>query len=368
MKKYLISTFLISTLFLASCWQEKLWIEWLNTFNPQEINDNNLSETNNQKEEKWDETSGIIEAENSKNNENNEEKIEEVVINNNKKLIMKNNNVFIKEPWKDDVVLTTRATWKNECNDWKNQYYLYSIAKNSWKYWIVKREYRLCSLKNRVITYYFIDLNSNTDELIRFADYEYWEENKFKNDNVIIEWNKAIINIYFEAVNWYYGLYDEIIDRWFDLSKNEDYWIQYYKKEINLSDFNQWKKLSYTDNELINAWYDVNDLWKVKEYYKKEIDENLWFYAYKTIYISQKKQLEVFTYYNSTWSKLDTDEKAYLIISDGLSTVKINDADLEKYWNPLQPIFNRSRNKIIVDSDLNVVKFVGDKSKIAWAR
>lgn len=358
MKKILILSLILFSIFLTSCWNE------------QNIQNNNNTETEIQEIVKENKESEIV--------------IEEKKVNK-KILIMKNNNVFLNEEWKEDIVLTTKASGQKECkwNKDREEYSIYKIIQNNWKYWIVMKEHYICWAHFTWITYFWIDLNSNSEELEPIYE-DIWMFSKIQDNMFYVSIDNIDVSDSEEWMERWIELKSDIINKWF--KKEWNLWIKKIdlskllpnKKEsktINNNLIDSWK---YSHTSLINDWYKLNKLEAINEYYKKifhdeetEIDKYWdeitllrWYTELNTIYIEWNKILD-FSIEQNWWLSL------YIKGEN-----KIFSEDLTKYisqtsWYPIQPIFQKEAKVKVVIDDLDTIKVVDKNNwidEILWKR
>ena len=337
----------------------------------------------------WDVNNKVIDIKDDelKKIENNKEKTIQQ-FSNTKTLIIKDNNVFIKEEWKDNIVLTTRATWQKECNWnrkdssitwvwwWKETFYSYNILQNSWKYWIVEKFSHRCWIwwicAGPWVNYYIIDLDTNSDELTKLPDDLLFSGFHCIVDNYNIKtiWDELYIQ--FDKPNELIWLdsgisFDDIKNN--NFQKEEKLWskklnlnIFLWKKQIiktNNNVINTWK---YTHNNLINNWYKLNILWSINEYYKvishDEVSEkdkdgipmliSRWYTENNTIYIEWSKILDFSTHLSWwNWLTINYPKKEWNEFFE-----------ISEYsFRACQPIFWCKKEKIIIN-DLNTINFI----------
>ena len=130
--------------------------------------------------------------------------------------------------------------------------------------------------------------------------------------------------------------------------------VEIKKEDLNVNkQVDNWK---FSNSNLVKEWYKINNLWKIKEYYKTFIlNENNWYYRNQTIYKEWNKILSFGLTY-SHWTELEISSPIHKTI------------DLSDYGNVWQPIFWKYESKIII-IDLKTIKIINKKkgiNKILW--
>lgn len=375
MKKIL---WIMLCLLLVSCGQSDEELLGINA-SKQEIQEENIIETATGEvmiqENVWDEVQSVQKP-----------------IANNKELIMKNHNVFLREPWKEDIVLTTRAKGIKECSQTSFSwgFYTYEILFSAWDFGLVERKYDSCEWF-WTYSYYTINLNNqaNSDtEMTEITEYFSGIDRGYFMWSFEIEINDSIlrIKIWDDTSTWFAWVVksENDVNRW-NISESEaikEWFIFEWKKwvkEINLvevipniEDFlnnNSISKLpkEYQHDALLSEWYKVNKLWDITEYYR---ETPLWgsIIDYETIYIKYEKILDIKAHY-SDWGAMSWDI-LYIKVWDGVTKETI---DLPYYGDyfPIQPIFKKSDIKMMVDNELNKISMVfkeRDINEVIWTR
>lgn len=362
--------------FLVSCWNDKkLWLDI--ELNNQNVQTWNIIQT-------WTENKEIIKSQSWTLIESqtwtikeNEEKNKIVI---KRKLIKKNNNIFINEEWKDDITLTTKATWKTECNLVNDEWtiYEYTIVIDNWDYWIVKRYEKHCWADWWNTTYFWISLSSNATDLVKIYDAP-----EFSELNIVINWN----NLYLTILSPDTVDLEKDLVRWTILSTDlkKDWFNKEWKNWVKIIDLIKLLKSNkkeevkvndkYSNDFLIKKGYKLNQLGDIKEYYKIEKSDN-WqpqneggLVSYKTIYIKGNKILDI------TWNDREWWATSWFIstitVFDWKNSYSISEDEYD-YTVPVQPIFKiKNSSKLIVDNNLNTVKMVNKEqwiNKVLWTR
>jgi len=360
MKKLLISIFLF--FLITSCWKNELWM--------------NIEKNNENKTISWSvQTWSILEETNTwsiQESSNKKELIKE-----------KDGNIYLFENWIKVETLTTKSTGQTECKIENDEFYVYTITNQNKNYWIVKREQYVCWAHYTWITYFWIDLQNNT-ELTELPIW--WEIKTELEDNTI-----KITILYPETV------VDKVEDARMEISKTDiisDWFIQKWNdwvKTIDLRDIikpeikkeekteNNKVETSKIDNKyshdnLIKNWYKLNNLWNIKEYYKFNKEDNYqsngWDISkYNTVYIQWDKILEIIGSDSDTTTWFMSD----ITIFDWNKTKVIDEVEIWKfeYWFPIQPIFKKNNPKITIYEWLNKISIIDKEqwiNKTIWER
>lgn len=360
MKKIFILTFIFSIVFLASCSTQENIENTTNTNSGKNLQSEIQTETESEEIT----NTGTIQ----------EEPIKEVK--KIKSIALENFNVVLKEDWKTINKLTTRATGQKECK-WDKEieeFYVYTITNQNQNYWIVKREQYVCWAHYTWITYFWIDLENNTE----LTELPIWWEIKTELENnilkLIILYPETIVDVVEDErietskkdmiSNWF-------IQKWNDWVKTIDL-KNIIKPEIKKEEKVEIKKVEepklnskYSDTNLKKNWYKLNNLWNIKEYYKEDLipektdtDGMLisrWYSSWKTIYIEWNKVLDFEVNYD-WWQNL-------IIWNDVVDLTQFE-------WSPIQAIFWWNGPKIII-SDINTIKLVDKENginKVIWNR
>lgn len=351
---------------------------------------------------------------------------EEKKVKNNRKLILKNKwNVYLSEPWKEDVVLTTRAKWYKYCEEplGEKWIYKYEILISEWKYWLVGRTFEQCELP-WIKSLYWINLDNPINDKTVLTDisdkfskihfdwdtlneidmilnpYEYFNNWRFKvnKNNLHISIDKKTILLEETDGPWYRTSVEDVkkfwfIDKWTYFEKILD--LQKVLPDIKETENNitSDKKIKnnvsskipdkFKPENLIKQWYKVNNLWETKEYYKKDeksnwkIDDIWWSVSHKTVYIRWDKYLyiESITHWWHLWGAWWTitienkDWEKYFNENDEVFSV-FEEWEIKNWELAVQTIFKRKdSSKLFVNSDLTRVTMVSldwKINKVIW--
>lgn len=215
------------SIILVSCWNNQLWMNIEDDVNNSKINSgssiSSIETTDNETDVNNTEINDDLSI-------NKIETVEVEAITNNKKLIMKNYNVFVQEEGKEDIVLTTKASWQKECrsDNWYEPFITYEIMQDSWKFWLIEKTLNSCAWRV-IITHFTINLNNNLNkdsvvtEIKERTYWEYLDEIKVEDEKLVLKIRSDIIVD--EIEERYQISKNEIINSWF--IQKWDFWIKY---------------------------------------------------------------------------------------------------------------------------------------------